>query len=45
MAIYVGEGVPHPFLGSHPSLKDLDGRGDPPPSLSPLELYGKVKLN
>jgi uncharacterized protein (DUF1501 family) len=45
VAIYVGDGVPHPFLGSYPSLADLDERGDLTPSLSPLKLYEKVRLS
>ena len=45
VAMLIGDLVPHPFLGSYPSLTDLDERGDLTPSLSPLELYEKVKLN
>lgn len=45
VAMFVGDGVPHPFLGSYPSLTDLDERGDLTPSLSPLQLYDKVMLN
>jgi len=45
VAIYVSEGVPHPFLGSYPSLTDLDEQGDLIPSLSPLQLYDKVMVS
>lgn len=42
VALLLGDGVPHPFLGSYPGLENLDDRGDLIPSLSPPELYRRV---
>lgn len=42
VAVLLGDAVPHPFLGSYPSLTELDGRGDLIPSISPHDLYAMV---
>ena len=39
MALLLGDRVPHPTLGSYPSLSRLDARGDMIAVLSPPELY------
>jgi uncharacterized protein (DUF1501 family) len=39
VALLLGDHVPHPFLGTYPSLRKLDPRGDLIPSISPPELY------
>jgi uncharacterized protein (DUF1501 family) len=39
VAILLGDHVPHPFLGTHPSLSRLDSRGDLMAGLSPPVLY------
>ena len=44
ISLLLGDQVPHPFLGSYPSLRDLDGRGDLVPSLSPPQLYEQVMM-
>lgn len=44
VALLLGDVVPHPFLGSYPSLSDLDERGDLISSISPLQLYDKVMV-
>ena len=44
VALLLGDGVPHPFLGSYPSLTDLDERGDLVPSFSPVQLYDKMMV-
>jgi len=42
IALLLGDQVPHPFLGTYPSLSALDDRGDLIPSLSPPDLYRQV---
>ncbi|MDM7951966.1 MAG: DUF1501 domain-containing protein [Cyanobium sp. CZS 25K] len=39
MALLMGDGVPHPFLGDYPELNKLDERGDLLPGLTPRQLY------
>ncbi len=39
VALLLGDHVPHPFLGTYPSLSDLDARGDLIPGISPPQLY------
>jgi uncharacterized protein (DUF1501 family) len=38
----VGRQLPHPWLGTYPSLGQLDGRGDLIPGLAPDALYRQV---
>jgi len=38
----VGRQLPHPWLGTYPSLGRLDARGDLQPGISPDELYRQV---
>ncbi|MFN9925145.1 MAG: DUF1501 domain-containing protein [Cyanobacteriota bacterium] len=42
IALLLGDHLPHPFLGTYPSLTQLDSRGDLIASLSPPELYRRV---
>ncbi len=42
IALLLGDQLPHPFLGSYPSLNSLDARGDLIAGLSPPELYRQV---
>jgi uncharacterized protein (DUF1501 family) len=42
VALLLGDQVPHHFLGTYPSLSNLDDRGDLLASLSPPELYRQV---
>ena len=42
IGLLLGDHVPHPFLGTYPSLAQLDDRGDPLSSISPAELYQQV---
>ncbi len=42
VALLFGDQVPHPFLGTYPSLSSLDERGDLIPGLSPPDLYRQV---
>jgi uncharacterized protein (DUF1501 family) len=42
IAFFYGDQIPHPFLGTYPSLSQLDDRGDLIPTISPLELYRQV---
>ena len=42
VALLFGDQVPHPFLGTYPSLSALDERGDLIPGISPPELYRQV---
>ena len=42
IAMLFGDQVPHPFLGTYPSLSSLDDRGDLIPGLSPPDLYRQV---
>jgi uncharacterized protein (DUF1501 family) len=39
VAVLMGDGVPHPFLGDYPDLSQLDDRGDLRPGLTPPRLY------
>ncbi len=39
VSLLMGDHVPHPFLGTYPSLSQLDARGDLIPGLSPPDLY------
>lgn len=42
VALLMGDHLPHPFLGTYPSLARLDDRGDLIATLSPPELYRRV---
>jgi uncharacterized protein (DUF1501 family) len=42
VALLLGDHVPHPFLGTYPSLERLDERGDLVPTLAPSRLYEQV---
>jgi uncharacterized protein (DUF1501 family) len=42
VAFIVGDHVPHPFIGSYPSLNQRDERGDLRPNLTPSQLYERV---
>jgi uncharacterized protein (DUF1501 family) len=42
IAILLGDHLPQPFLGSYPSLSQLDERGDLVASLTPPQLYEYV---
>jgi len=42
IALLLGDGVPHPFLGTYPDLERLDGRGDLIAGLAPQKLYEKL---
>jgi uncharacterized protein (DUF1501 family) len=42
IALLLGDQLPHPVLGSHPSLNRLDARGDLIAGLNPPELYRQV---
>jgi hypothetical protein len=42
IGLLLGDHLPHPFLGSYPSLSQRDDRGDPLSSMSPAELYQHV---
>lgn len=42
VALLLGDHVPHPFLGSYPSLERLDDRGDIRPTLAPPRLYEQI---
>jgi hypothetical protein len=42
IALLFGDQVHHPFLGSYPSLSNLDDRGDLTPALMPPQLYRQV---
>jgi len=42
ISLVLGDNVPHPFLGTYPSLSQLDSRGDLIPGLTPPELYRQV---
>ena len=42
IAFLLGDGVPHPFVGTYPRLDHLDDRGDLIPSMSPPDLYARV---
>jgi len=42
IALLLGDRLPAPFLGTYPSLANLDGRGDLIASMTPLELYRQV---
>ncbi len=42
IALLLGDQVPHPFLGTYPSLSTLDDRRDLIASLSPPDLYAQV---
>jgi len=42
VAFIVGDHVPHPFIGSYPSLNQRDERGDLRPNLTPSQLYDRV---
>jgi uncharacterized protein (DUF1501 family) len=41
IAMLLGDGVPHPFVGTYPDLGRLDGRGDLIAGLTPQRLYEK----
>lgn len=43
VALILGDHVPHPFVGSYPSLSKRDDRGDLQPSLTPQQLYAEVQ--
>jgi uncharacterized protein (DUF1501 family) len=40
--LLLGDHVPHPFMGTYPSLARLDDRGDLVPSMDPPEFYRRV---
>jgi uncharacterized protein (DUF1501 family) len=42
IALLLGDQVPHPFLGTYPSLSALDERGDLIAGLSPPDLYAHL---
>lgn len=42
VALLMGDGVPHPFLGDYPALDRLDERGDLLAGLTPAALYQQV---
>lgn len=42
VALLLGDHVPYPFVGSYPSLDQLDDRGDLRPTLAPTRLYDQV---
>ena len=42
VALLMGDHIPSPFLGTYPSLSQLDDRGDLQPTQSPEELYRRV---
>jgi len=42
IALLLGDQVPHPFIGSYPSLSSVDERGDLIAGLSPPQLYSQA---
>jgi len=42
VSLLLGDQVPHPFLGTYPSLASLDARGDLIASLAPPDLYARA---
>lgn len=42
VSLLLGDQVPHPFLGTYPSLAQLDARGDLIASLAPPDLYARA---
>lgn len=44
VALLLGDGLREPLIGRYPSLRELDGRGDLIPGISPPDLYRQVVL-
>jgi uncharacterized protein (DUF1501 family) len=42
IALLLGDQLPQPFIGTYPSLSQLDDRGDLIAGLSPVDLYRQV---
>ena len=42
VALFMGDRIPGPFLGTYPSLNQLDDRGDLLPTQSPEQLFRRV---
>jgi uncharacterized protein (DUF1501 family) len=42
VSLLLGDQVPHPFVGTYPSLAKLDARGDLIASLAPPDLYARA---